>query len=231
MPLRYHKICNAKKRDGSPCGMVAIRGQTKCKMHGGKSLRGMAHPSYKTGKYSKVLPIRLQSTYEAALENPELLSLRHDVAICEARLAELFQRLDSGESGAVWEQLGTAHAAFEAALSVGNRPGMRVALEQLRHLIAQGATDYAIWDDVRAVWESRCKLTLAEHKTILLSQQVMTAEALSAFLGALTSSIRERVFAYATPDVATRILSEISTDLIALSLREDGAGPRPIAQA
>lgn len=46
-------ICNATNRQGERCGALAVKGRTKCRHHGGKSLQGASHPNYKHGRYSK----------------------------------------------------------------------------------------------------------------------------------------------------------------------------------
>ena len=47
-------ICNAMARGyGEQCKNPAVRGMTKCRNHGGKSLRGIASATYKHGRYSK----------------------------------------------------------------------------------------------------------------------------------------------------------------------------------
>ena len=43
-----------------------------CHIHGGKSLRGPAHPHFTTGRYSTVLPTRLLARYRAAEKDAEL---------------------------------------------------------------------------------------------------------------------------------------------------------------
>ena len=42
MPIRGRKICKARKRDGSPCGMIVMRGQDVCRMHGGMARQNRA---------------------------------------------------------------------------------------------------------------------------------------------------------------------------------------------
>lgn len=44
--------CGAKTRDGDPCKNWTIQGRTRCRMHGGGSKRGEAHPDYRHGWYS-----------------------------------------------------------------------------------------------------------------------------------------------------------------------------------
>ncbi|GAH55293.1 unnamed protein product, partial [marine sediment metagenome] len=48
--------CGAKTRRGKPCQHEAgwgtdHVGEGKCKQHGGRSLRGRAHPAYRHGKH------------------------------------------------------------------------------------------------------------------------------------------------------------------------------------
>ncbi len=45
--------CGAKTRCGAPCRNLAVRHMKRCRMHGGKSLDGIAHPNYKHACYSK----------------------------------------------------------------------------------------------------------------------------------------------------------------------------------
>ena len=47
------KTCGARTRSGAPCKNLALYPAGRCRMHGGKSLRGLASPRYKHGKYSK----------------------------------------------------------------------------------------------------------------------------------------------------------------------------------
>lgn len=45
--------CGARNRQGAPCQAPAIRGKTRCRLHGGRSLAGREHPNYKHGNYTK----------------------------------------------------------------------------------------------------------------------------------------------------------------------------------
>jgi hypothetical protein len=46
--------CGAKTRSGGLCKNAPIGDTGRCRMHGGKSLSGIAHPNYKHGPYSNV---------------------------------------------------------------------------------------------------------------------------------------------------------------------------------
>ena len=47
------RTCGARTRSGEPCKNLAMFPAGRCRMHGGLSLRGLASPRYKHGKYSK----------------------------------------------------------------------------------------------------------------------------------------------------------------------------------
>jgi len=87
--------CEAtSKRSGERCRKHAMRGRNVCMSHGGKTPRGAASPHFKTGRYSRSLPGRLVATYEEALSDPRLLSLREDIALTDAMLMETLSQLD-----------------------------------------------------------------------------------------------------------------------------------------
>jgi len=48
----HARRCGSKTRCGAPCRNLAVRGMKRCRMHGGKSLAGIAHPNYKHGWYA-----------------------------------------------------------------------------------------------------------------------------------------------------------------------------------
>jgi hypothetical protein len=47
------KLYGAKTRAGTPCKRLARWPRGRCRLHGGCSLCGIAHPNYKHGRRSK----------------------------------------------------------------------------------------------------------------------------------------------------------------------------------
>ncbi len=102
MALKDGKRCNAhSKRTGAPCGAVAMKGRDKCKNHGGHSLKGIASPTFKDGKRSKYmhLPEHLSARVGEYINDHKLIELRENIAVTDARLTDLYQRL-SPDGGA-----------------------------------------------------------------------------------------------------------------------------------
>jgi hypothetical protein len=217
--------CHARsKRSGAPCKKAAMQGMTVCYHHGGASRNhGAANSQYKHGRYSKVLPVRLQQRYEEARANPGLLSVREDVAVCESRLAELFARVESGESGAVWQALRDAVDGFQRAMALRDVPTMQRQLDAVSQLVRQGRDDYEAWGEIQRLWETRCKLTLTEHKMLVGMRQMVTIEQLMTYFGVICDAITRIVPLYADPDVARQILGQLSTEFHRISVLEHGA--------
>jgi hypothetical protein len=61
---RRKKLCGAETRSGKPCRKWAMA-NGRCKLHGGKSLKGREHPSFKTGLHSRYLSDTLKDVLEA----------------------------------------------------------------------------------------------------------------------------------------------------------------------
>lgn len=203
--------CGAKTRSGEPCKSAAMD-NGRCRMHGGSTPMGMALPQFKTGRYSKVLPARLAARYQEALSDPALLELREEVSLLDARLSDLLQRVETGESGEVWKLLRAMFAEFNRARAAGKVPEMQAALHDIEGLIVRGLADYAAWQEVGGVLEQRRKLVESERKRLVEMQQMITSEQAMVMLAAVVDTVRRHV----TDRTA---LAAISADIARLTVR------------
>lgn len=186
-------ICGAQltgKRRGQVCQSTVVMENGRCRLHGGKSLKGMASPQYKHGRYSKYMPARLMDAAQAASVDPELLSLRAEIGLVYARMADILKRVDTNESGQLWERVGEAFTEFEHARgTVREVPG----LERLRAAIESGQTDYEAWHEVGLLIEQRRKLVETEQKRLIAMEQMITTERALLLVGAIVNIIKTRV--------------------------------------
>jgi hypothetical protein len=166
--------CGARNRQGEPCQRWALAGRTRCRLHGGKTLVGTASANFRTGRYSAYLPPRLRERYEQAADDPELLSLRSEVALLDARLTDLLSRVHTGESGLLWAELRRAYRAFAKARLAGDDEA--AALAMVEHLIERAGQDHQAWAEIGELIEQRRKLAESEGKRLVTLQQMMTAE-------------------------------------------------------
>jgi hypothetical protein len=157
--------CRAKsKRSQRRCRRHATPGAAVCRMHGGKTPRGSASIHFRTGRHSKFIPARLAAKYRDATKDPELLSLRSELALLDARTAELLGRVDTGESEALWDTLQKEWAAFRRSRALGDVPKMHQAIAALDLLMDRQHTDHAAWREIGEGIEQRRKLVESEQK-------------------------------------------------------------------
>jgi uncharacterized protein YjcR len=168
--------CGAKNRQGKPCQRWSLAGRNRCGLHGGKTPAGPACANYRTGRYSAYVPERLRERYERAEQDVELLSLRGEIALTDARLIDLLARVNTGESGQLWARLKKAHGEFKVCHLARDVPKMNVALAKIEALLDSATQDHAAWAEIGELIEQRRRLAESESKRMVTLEQMMTAE-------------------------------------------------------
>jgi hypothetical protein len=184
-------------------------------MHGGKTPRGPASVHYKDGRHSRFLPARMFAAYKAAGLDPQLMSLRQDLALLEARMIDVLKRVDTGEAGVVWRDAQAAMARFDREWVKKDGAGMEAALADMRRLMTQGASDWASWREVGRLIDQRRKLVEAEQRRLTLAHEMISRDQAMALLGQIVDIIRRHV-----PDRG--ILNAIALDIQAVGYRGNG---------
>ncbi len=206
---------------GRQCTSFPIRSTTKCYVHGGMSLRGSASATFTTGRYSKSLPARLLATYEAGLKDQELVSLRKEMALLDARTEELLGKIDIADSGRAWKQLQSRMGDFDrlnrrASRLPEDNPNRGVylteaadALNEVRSIIDKGLGEWAIWTEIKDNWALRRSLAESERRRLVDMQQMINAEQGKSLAQALAKAVVNNV-------TDTRILSRIDAEFAAI---------------
>ena len=186
--------CGAKLRKSHPprhCERSPMS-NGRCYMHGGKSLKGLASPTYKGKGYSRYFPRKkLAEIYVRSYDDPELTRLRKDLALVETRLGELIQSLSSEQSGTLWKQL--RKKQLELKRSKPNSAKATKLLKEIGELIQRGSSDHFIWKEIGQQIELRRRLLDSETKRVLAAHQVMTAEEVKILIDAVATLIRDHV--------------------------------------
>lgn len=167
------QVCGARTQSGGECQRKGLE-NGRCSFHGGKSLSGPSHPRWKHGRGSQLyrrLPVRLRDAYAATLEDPQPLTLLHDIALLDARGAELVDGLTSGEAGADWEQMERALARLSGALNktdVSDKDveKARDEVADLQDLLTKRADEGKLWKELQSLVETRRSLVETERKRI-----------------------------------------------------------------
>ena len=188
----------------------------RCDLHGGKTPRGVASPNWKHGRYSTALPDRLIARYAAAAADPDLIVLRDDVALVDAMMADVLQRLDTGETGGLWRALREAANRFEARRRARDTAGAGESLEEMLGIIRRGGSDEGIRQEVLGHLAERRKLAEAERKRLEALQASITAgqalALIAAIVGVVRSHIRDQVVLAAIAADVAGLVGRVGVD-------------------
>jgi hypothetical protein len=111
-------------------------------LHGGRSLKGPAHPNYKTGRHSKYLPKKLLPGYAEMRTNAELLQQRDEIALLDSMIFAEMKKMEAAETGELWVSLGRAWRKFETAQRANDLQAMAAALKLIEEYIRRGAHEH-----------------------------------------------------------------------------------------
>lgn len=186
--------CTAKsKQSGVQCKRQSTQGFKVCRMHGGASLAGVASPNFKHGKYSKHLPPQLMKRYEAARDDPAILSLMDEIALFDARIVEVMEGLHTGGVGDIWNSLKKSHANFEAALAKGDWVAMQQAVVDQAVAIKNGASEQQRWSELSTAIFSRQRLVESERRRLQEMGQMVSLGELTGLFATLVQVLRDEI--------------------------------------
>jgi hypothetical protein len=192
---------------GEQCKAKSRRTGERCRS--GRSLVGAAASNYKTGRYSRLLPKGLATKYAAALDDPEWLALKDEIALSEARLGEALERLNEHETPALLKLLDTEYGRLRTAIDAGNAAGVTRAMHALDDLFAKRTAVAGLWAEVDALIEQRRRLSDTEQKRLVAMQQMISSEQAMVLIDTLLGIIKTHV-------TDRKALAAISTDIVAI---------------
>lgn len=204
--------CGAKLRNSDPpryCTQWKVKGNARCRIHGGTSPRGLANPSFRTGVHSLYMPTRLRPSYEAALGDPDLLSLRREIAAHRAAADDLRRRMEEGDGAS--GSLQSAWRDFRSAHRAGNPDRLADALTRLDAAISQQGAQDGIRKELRAETDLVAKLTRAENDRMEQLHQMVSREQALGYMRGLAVAVKEAVEANVNePSVRSLVLRAVS---------------------
>jgi hypothetical protein len=142
----------------------------------------------------KSLPDKLALRYLESQSDPELLNMRSDIALVDARVEQL---LDSTKELAPYIDfvggLRSSLNEFKAAAAKADGAGMSEALGRLDAIVADGEADIQTWQQIIGLLEMRRKLVDQESKRLVAMHQMVTAEEAMALVGKLLAVVKLNV--------------------------------------
>lgn len=189
-------------------------GSGRCRMHGGKSRRGINHPNFDTGIFSKDLAGRHLSNYQELLAlGDKLFRIADETAVITAMIQDSLSRIDDGESGAAWRKARTLLAEFMAIRNKQNPTDNDLQrqpeiLTELDAIFNEQVMSYAARDEAAKLIEAKRKFVHDERKAQTEAHKVMTYEQTMLLLSAVVAGFKQSLERHLDQDTRTLILSD-----------------------
>lgn len=193
---RGEKICGNRKaswpHDPIPCTATIVMSNGRCHKHGGKSLGGPAHPNFKSGKYSKVaLPPNMLEAYEEARMDPELLSMREEIAMLDMRLIDLFNRYEMSGGAETWNRVKRAYKKLRKGLTYGEIDMQMDAIMEMERIFEGERPDHELWAEIMTTMEMRRRVGESERKRLVDMNQMWTNDQMMVTFAQMVDALRE----------------------------------------
>lgn len=190
-------------------------------------MTGIASPNYVNGAHCdkyRDMPARIAGQYIEAQNDPDILSARNDIALCDARLADLIRRVDEGGGSAIWESLLKTDAAMKDALQPPtDEAAFKKCLIAMTATIKRGTADYAVWADIMDTIERRRKLSETEHKRLVAMQQMITSESAMFMIGAMSGMVKMSVERHVKNKKEVKaVLAEVANEMRMIAHGKNG---------
>lgn len=168
--------CGAKTRSGGSCKNAGME-NGRCRMHGGASLRGMAHPNYQGKGHSRYIPKALEPAITAFLESGDPLDLIQPIATWEGRIDALLRSLDLESIPTdKWDKLREHWARLLVAGVAQDQQEVNINRRAIEEILETGGNEAEIWKQIMAADEQRRKLISTEDKKRERKKGYMRAE-------------------------------------------------------
>jgi hypothetical protein len=197
--------CGAKTRSGGKCKQPAMSNK-RCRLHGGKSLKGIAAPNYQGKGFSKYIPVGLLDTYQEFVNAPDKLVLDEQIAIVDTYMAQLLESLGDYSSPELWEQLQEQVIEYHKATNTEQDNLLRYIFAT----IEAGASYVSKWDTLHKAIEQRRKLVTDERKRRIEAEQMIDVQQAMIVIAGLLDSVRQNV-------KERDVLNTIQTDFLRLT--------------
>lgn len=139
------------------------------------------------------MPTRLLEAYDASRDDPEILSLNEDIALTEARVADVLQRVDTNESGAMWDELAKLAKDIKAARKLGDPSLVEDLFDEMVKLIQKGKGDRENWREIGDLLERKRKLSESQLKLLVTKQEFISRQQAVMLVGQITEVVKNAV--------------------------------------
>lgn len=194
------RICGAKNRRGGRCHKRQLEANGRCTLHGGHTPPpGPTHQSWLHGRGSKLLeaiPHKMRDGFIASMRDPEIISVRSELGLVDARIMDLVRDLATAQYTNEWKkdleeqlnrlrvELNSDEIETDAALE---------AINNAEAALSQQDSDAQAWSGILATIETRRKLVDTERRLLEAHQASVDVNQMQAILLHILTAVRENV--------------------------------------
>jgi len=166
-------------------------------------------------RYSPYVSEAIALSLKRTLEDPNFLSLQDEIALVDARNAELLQQLNTLGASQAWSLLAKLVNDLELAQGSGDsRAVAKISLELVR-TIREGDRKFSLWDDVFRNIDQRARLINVESQRQARGDRSVPIESLMLFLEALKTRLHQRAVVEGLAGM--KLLKAVKSDLADLT--------------
>lgn len=157
--------------------------------------------------------VTLRERYEAQMRAPDLLSLRDEISLIGAKIADTLEKLDA--SGVNFEEMLELQQQLDRAVNQNDMPTIAILAAQMGESIQRGVAESVLWRDLYEAIEHRRKLVETEMKTLNSIGAMISMEQcmqlVSKLLAAVTLHIGDKEALRAIHGEFSRVLDLVPT--------------------
>lgn len=205
-PSFQHGRCKMIKADGQRCRQPVRAGWTVCKYHGAGSPDAPAGRPPVTGTYSKHLPTRYVQDFDEYMHDPNLLSMRKEMALLDVRMGELLQKLETSDSPMAWNKIAVAAAILDKIIDTGKFDELDNVSNVLHTAMTAHKDDRETWGEIAGVIDNRRKVADVERRRIEAAKKYLTLQEANTMLAYFVNSVMKHV---SSPTERSRISEDL----------------------
>lgn len=215
----YCKIHCRAKTDRGPCKRHHIAEGLRCDKHGGKSLKGLAHPGLTAqGKHSRYLGVmspQMGEHYQRREQDLNKLSLDPEINLLHMRIEIMMLRMREGESGMGWVKALEAFEGFAEAQQKENREKALAALQKLGNILRRGVEVEKDWETIdELAYVKKPRLVEAEVKRQLAMAEIVHQKFVRQLFQVIAEGLKRRVKELSLPaEQAAAIVNGTQSDI------------------
>lgn len=160
--------------------------------HGGSSLKGIASPSFKTGRHSKYLPEGLRERYDAAPDE-RLAALDDELRLIDTRITQLIEKINIDSGFSYFQNVRKTWDDLRRAIQRSDAEATAAAMTTHDEAVKTGFQDAMLWQDIGSWLDRRVRTAATVGKQAQAAREMVSVKEFMLFYLALQSVVRDEV--------------------------------------